>query len=199
MKKKTAIIFAGGKSSRMGRDKALLPFGGVNSLAEYQYRRLCMIFDRVYISAKSNKFNFDVDIIEDCYNNSSPLVALVSVFKRLNIDEIFVLSVDSPFIDFDTVDRLYSNSLDSKDVIVAKSPYGVEPLCAIYKKTVFLKAKELLAKNNHRLQSLLDMVDTQYIEFSNSDIFTNLNYSNEYKIATKIWDVSYTDKSNLHF
>jgi len=36
----TAIIFAGGKSSRMGRDKALLPFGGYDTLTEYQYRRL---------------------------------------------------------------------------------------------------------------------------------------------------------------
>jgi len=55
----TAIIFAGGKSSRMGRDKALLPFGGYDTLTEYQYRRLSKIFNRVYISTKNDKFNFN--------------------------------------------------------------------------------------------------------------------------------------------
>jgi len=178
-----AIIFAGGKSSRMGEDKALLPFGGYSTLAEYQYQRLSKIFDMVYISAKSNKFNFEVDVIEDCYKESSPLVALVSIFEQLNIDEIFVLSVDAPFIDGDSMERLYTEALDFKDAIVAKSPYGVEPLCAIYKKSILLKAKELLANNNHRLQELLNCVDTQYIEFVDSEIFINLNYPNEYKRA----------------
>ena len=156
MRNKTAIIFAGGKSARMGQDKALLPFGEYSTLTEYQYKRLSKIFKRVYISAKSNKFCFDVDIIEDSYKESSPLVALISVFEELEIDEVFVLSVDSPFIGLDTIAKLYSNSLDSKDIVVAKSPYGVEPLCAIYKKSIMLKAKELLANTNHRLKDLLN-------------------------------------------
>ena len=59
----TAVILAGGKSSRMKQDKALLPFGDTNSLAEFQYRRLSKIFSKVYISSKNNKFDFDVNII----------------------------------------------------------------------------------------------------------------------------------------
>ena len=54
-----AVILAGGKSSRMQQDKALLPFGEVNSLAEFQYRRLSKIFSKVYISSKYNKFDFN--------------------------------------------------------------------------------------------------------------------------------------------
>lgn len=180
---KIAIIFAGGKSSRMGRDKALLPFGNYSTLAEYQYQRLSKIFDKVYISAKSNKFDFELNIIEDCYEESSPLVGIVSVFETLEIDELFVLSVDAPFVDRDTIDRLYGEAHSSKDIIVASSPHGVEPLCAIYRETILPKAKEFIEQNNHRLQALLRSVDTQTVEFNREDIFMNLNYLEDYNRA----------------
>ena len=48
------VIVAGGKSSRMGRDKALLPFGGYSSLAQFQYQKFLPIFEKVYISCKNN-------------------------------------------------------------------------------------------------------------------------------------------------
>ena len=54
------VIFAGGKSSRMGQDKALMPFGKYNSLAQYQCERLSKIFKNIYISSKTNKFDFDI-------------------------------------------------------------------------------------------------------------------------------------------
>jgi molybdopterin-guanine dinucleotide biosynthesis protein A len=185
MENKTAVIFAGGKSSRMGRDKALLPFGGFNSLAEYQYERLSKIFDRVYISAKSNKFDFEVDVIEDSYEESSPLVGIVSVFETLNITEVFVLSVDAPFVDNATIYSLYRESLLRKDAIVASSPYGIEPLCAIYRQTILTVAKEFVEQGNHRLQALLGNVDTQIIKFNREDIFINLNHPEEYNRAIK--------------
>lgn len=181
-----AVIFAGGKSSRMGEDKALLSFGGFNSLAEYQYVRLSKIFDRVYISAKSNKFDFDVEVIEDCYEESSPLVGIVSVFESLDIAEIFVLSVDAPFVDRATIEKIYGDALLSKDIIVASSPNGVEPLCGIYRRTILPKAKESLKQGNHRLQSLLGSVETQIVEFNREEIFMNLNYPKEYQIAITI-------------
>lgn len=182
-KLKVCVIFAGGKSSRMGMDKSLLPFGEFSSLAEYQYNRLSKLFNIVYISAKSNKFNFDVTIIEDCYIDSSPLVGLVSIFETIDIDEVFILSVDAPFVDCTIIRKLYTHALSSKDVTIALSPNGVEPLCGIYRRTILPKAKEFLDKNNHRLQALLKEVDTQKVVFFQKDAFVNLNYLDEYQKA----------------
>jgi len=67
---RNAIIFAGGKSSRMGRDKALLPFGEYSTLCEYQYQRLAKIFETVHISTKEAKFDFDAPLIYDLYPQS---------------------------------------------------------------------------------------------------------------------------------
>jgi len=182
-KLRVCVIFAGGKSSRMGVDKSLLPFGGFGSLAEYQYYRLSELFDVVYISAKSNKFDFDVNIITDCYGDSSPLVGLVSIFETIDIDEVFVLSVDSPFVDRTIIDKLYLQAIPYKDVIIASTLNGLEPLCGIYRRGILPKAKEFLDNNNHRLQALLKELDTQEVIFTQKDIFANLNYPNEYQKA----------------
>ena len=63
------VIFAGGKSSRMGEDKALLPFAEFNTLTEFQLTRLKKIFKTVYISCKDKTlFEFDANFIEDYKN-----------------------------------------------------------------------------------------------------------------------------------
>lgn len=47
------VIIAGGKSSRMGSDKALLPFGGCATLTQFQLQRLKPFFQSLHVSAKS--------------------------------------------------------------------------------------------------------------------------------------------------
>jgi molybdopterin-guanine dinucleotide biosynthesis protein A len=119
------VIFAGGKSSRMGQDKALLPFGGYNTLSEFQQVRLSKLFKKVYISAKENKFDFD----------NSPLVGIISIFETLKVDKVFILSVDAPFVNKEVIDKLI-NSNNRFDAVVAKSKSGVQPLCGVYKRSV---------------------------------------------------------------
>lgn len=182
--KKVAVIIAGGKSSRMQRDKALLPFAGFSTLAEYQYERLSLYFDKVYISAKSNKFDFSVELIEDRYEASSPLVAIVSIFETLEMDEVFILSVDAPFISIEIIESLYKQAESSMaNIIVAKSSRGIEPLCAIYRRTVLPLAKEFISQDKHRLGSLFDKLEIEIIEFTKEREFSNLNYPSDYKNA----------------
>ena len=181
-----AVILAGGKSSRMKKDKALLPFGGYTSLAEFQQRRLSKIFSKVYISSKNNKFDFDVDIIEDRYESSSPLVALVSIFEALdNIEEVFLLSVDAPFVEKSIINTLYDNNTSVDDVVVAQSNNGLEPLCAIYHRSCLIEAKKALEANRHKLHSLFEKLNVKIVKIDNKSAFINLNYPSEYKEAKK--------------
>ena len=181
----TAVILAGGKSSRMQRDKALLPFGEANSLAEFQYRRLSKIFSKVYISSKKNKFDFDVQVVEDRYESSSPLVALVSIFESLEeVEEVFLLSVDAPFVSESVINKLYKNNR-SVDVVVAQSNNGLEPLCAIYHRSCLFEAKRALEENNHRLQTLFETLNVKKVKIEDESIFMNLNYPSEYEMAQK--------------
>jgi len=181
----TAVVIAGGKSSRMQKDKALLPFGKYNTLSEYQFVRLSKIFENVYLSSKVNKFNFKVDLIEDNYLVSSPLVALISIFENLEVEEAFVLSVDAPFVSESVIIQLYNEAKEGVDVIVAESRQGLEPLCAIYRKSFLKEAYVALDENRHRLQGLFYNLNVQKVKINDKEVFTNLNYPEEYQEASK--------------
>jgi len=181
---RNAIIFAGGKSSRMGRDKALLPFGEYSTLCEYQYQRLAKIFETVHISTKEAKFDFDAPLIYDLYPQSSPLVGLISIFETIESDECFILSVDAPFVDEQVIKRLYKQSEESlADAIIAQSPGGNQPLCGIYRRSILPYAKEFIAQENHKLNALLRRADTTFVLFEDEAPFDNLNHPHEYEKA----------------
>ena len=180
----TAIVFAGGKSSRMGQDKALMPFGDSPTLCEYQYTRLKTFFDTVYISTKEAKFAFDAELIYDKYPQSSPLVGIVSIFETIEAEECFILSVDAPFVSQEIINKLYKESKKGNfDAIIAQSPRGKEPLCGIYRRSIVAKAKKFLAEDNHRLHALLSASNSVFIKFENSSAFDNLNHIEEYNKA----------------
>ena len=178
---RVAVIFAGGKSSRMGEDKSLMPFGDYNSITEYQYRKLSKIFDKVYISTKEDKFDFKANLIYDKYPESSPLVGLVSIFDTIKEDKCFVLGVDVPFIDEVIINILIEEA--DNITTIAKSPNGVEPLCGVYNRSILSLAKELLKENNHRLNYLLRESNAKKIYFDNEDAFKNLNFIEDYRDA----------------
>ena len=183
-----AVIFAGGKSSRMGEDKALLPFGKYNSLSEFQQHKLSTLFEKVYISAKEDKFNFDCMVIEDNYTESSPLVGIISIFETLVVEEAFILSVDAPFVNKETIQRILEHNQTFLDVIVAQSPSGVQPLCGLYKRSILPLAYVQLEKGNHRLGDLLRLANTLFVKFDEDTPFTNLNHPEEYQKALRTFE-----------
>jgi molybdopterin-guanine dinucleotide biosynthesis protein A len=184
-----AIIFAGGKSSRMGEDKSLMPFRNYPTLSEFQYHKLQQYFDDVYLSAKTDKFTFPSKVLTDKYKESSPLVGLISVLEQLDCEAIFILSVDAPLVDENVIKKLWEayieekNKKDSKiHAILAKSPSGLQPLCGIYKKSILNSANINMKKNKHSLKSLLNVCSTRSVLFTQDTAFTNVNTQDDYLI-----------------
>jgi len=183
------VIFAGGKSSRMGEDKALLPFGGFSTLAEYQYTRLSTIFEDVYISCKDKKkFPFNAKFIEDNIKSElfAPTAGFLATFQFLNNRAFFALSVDAPFVDEEIINRLIYADKAEFDVTVAKTEQGIEPLCGIYHASLQKEFCLMQEQNNHKLGYLLKNVKTQTLFFDNTMSFLNMNYPDDYQKALQI-------------
>jgi len=177
-----AVIFAGGKSARMGRDKALLPFEEFKSLSEFQHHKLSLLFKEVYLSSKKDKFDFPCEVITDSYEESSPLVGIISVFDKLDNDEAFVLSVDAPLVDQEVIEKLIEVSSDVQaDAIIAQSPDGLQPLCGIYRRSILPLAKKQLEENTHKLKDLLQRARLKKVHFESRKPFTNVNTPEEYQ------------------
>jgi len=177
------VIFAGGKSSRMGKDKSLLSFGGYNSLTQYQYERLKNIFQTVYISAKYNKFDFEATIIEDIQTTSSPLVGIVSVLEFTKTPT-FILSVDAPFIDKNIFQKIVDTHKENNSIAtIAKTPQRLQPLCGIYHPNIIKTAKQHIIENKHSLNKMLKELDTSIVNFDDENKFLNINHPKDYQKA----------------
>ena len=183
------VIFAGGKSSRMGEDKALLPFGSYSTLLEYQYRRLSKIFQKVYISCKeSTLFSFDADFIEDDKNSKlyAPTLGFVTIFQTLTDERFFALSVDSPFINKDIITKIVANDSPNVDATIVKTDKGIQPLCGIYHRSLQNSFSKMLQEDNHKLGYLLRNSKTNYTFFKDSELFLNMNHPQDYQKALSL-------------
>ncbi len=188
------IIFAGGKSSRMGEDKALLPFKEHSSMAKLQWEKFKPFFKNIYISTKNkDKFDFDANYIEDIDffgdDNElifSPAVAMYSIFKKLDFDKIFVISVDTPFFDMEHFEKLYSFDNNALDIIISRNKFGIHPLCAIYKKSCEDELHKMIEQNVHKLRILTKNLNTYYVDYEDEKAFININNKYEYERALKL-------------
>ena len=178
------VIFAGGKSSRMKEDKSLLPFAGFNTLTQYQYSRLSKIFNNVYISCKDkNKFDFDANFIEDTKDKTfAPTSGFLAIYEQLQRD-FFAISVDTPFLNNTEIEKIIDHDRADADATIAKTNFGIHPICGIYHYS--LKDKFILMdrENNHKLGFLLKNSNTIFVDFNDEKPFLNLNHPHEYQEA----------------
>lgn len=182
------VIFAGGKSSRMGEDKALLPFADAKTLAQYQLNKCTELFESVYISCKSKeKFDFQANFIED-HNQDlfAPTTAFISIFSKLNTEKFFAISVDTPFIDQKIIETLLEQDTDTVDATIAHLNGKMQPLCGIYHRSLLDSFLEMEKENIHKLGYLLKNSNAKLIDFDDEEKFLNLNNKEEYQKGLEI-------------
>ena len=180
------VIVAGGRSSRMGSDKALLPFGSFDTLTQFQLDKHKNSFNSLHVSCKTkDKFDFKANFIEDTtqFDEFSPLIALYSILKVFD-EPVCILSVDTPFVSEEVYKKLFTCK-DGFDVAIARSPYGSHQLCAIYSPVILPILKKQIEDDNHKIKNMLKLVKTTYVDFEDDEIFTNLNRPEDYEKANR--------------
>ncbi len=181
------VILSGGKSSRMGEDKSLLPFGQTNSLIQFQYERLKPYFKNIYISSKTDKFDFIKDksfIIYDKSKVYSPIVALKAILEQLPYQKVFIITVDIPFVKIETIAKLIKES-KGFDITVART-LRTHNLCGVYDKSILLYLKQMIKDDFHKVGYLINKLNSHLVKFTDDMEFLNLNKKEEYQLAQTI-------------
>jgi len=182
------VILCGGRSSRMGEDKSLLPFSSSTSLTQYQYDKLKVFFQDIYLSSKVDKFDFLINkekyLILDKGEIFSPIVALQTIFKTIKADKVFIITVDTPLVSISSISELINNSKHS-DICIARTE-RTHNLCGVFSTNLIRFVDEMLEKDIHKVNYLLKNNDTKYLNFLNDDEFINLNNKDEYQRALSI-------------
>ncbi len=182
------VILCGGRSSRMGEDKALLPFSNSNSLTEYQYNRLKPHFKNIYISSKVDKFNFlknkTTNLILDKGEIYSPIVALETIIESIDSQKIFIITVDTPLVKIESMKKLIDKS-SKYDATVAQTK-RTHNLCGVFDKSSLLEIKAMLNNDIHKVGYLLKNINTLYVNFSLENEFINVNEKDDYLRAKSL-------------
>jgi len=183
----TAFILAGGKSTRMGTDKAFVEYHGRTLLA----RALDLarsVTPEVRIVGSREKFAPFAPVVEDIFRDCGPLggihAALRSSLTELNL----MLAVDTPFVSWAFLQYLISQARGAPEAaaVVPRDDEGWQPLCGIYRREFADTAENALGAGRNRIDWLFGMVRTRVIEKEELEgagfaraIFRNLNTPEE--------------------
>lgn len=186
------IILAGGKSSRMGEDKALLEYEG-----KYFIERIAgelSFFDERIIARGNNSGLTEIaesgwEIIPDIYPDHGPMGGLHAALKECKSDRMFIVTCDMPLITEEMARKICSemstkSGSTAYDAVIAVTEDGkYHPLCGIYKKELYESMEEHLKKNNNRMMEVLKKCRLKYLylDGQESKQLMNVNTREEYE------------------
>mgnify|MGYP003586773791 CR=1 FL=1 len=186
------VILSGGKSSRMGEDKSLLPFSTSNTLIEYQYKRLKPYFKDIYISSKIDKFDFLQNkqslILDENKEIFSPILALETIFSKFSNQKIFIITVDTPFVSIETINELINKS-NKVDICIAQTE-KTHNLCGVFSSNLNIFIKDMIKNDIHKIFYLIKNNNHKIINFDNHEQFININSKSEYLKSLEIINLS---------
>jgi molybdopterin-guanine dinucleotide biosynthesis protein A len=184
----TAVILAGGKSRRMGSNKAFLKLKG-KTFIERQIELLREMFDEIFISANTpSEYEYlNLPVFKDIYPEKGPLGGIYTSLVNSGSTSTFMLACDMPFVESGLIEHLKGFTREY-DVVVPKSERGLEPLHAFYSKNCIDPIKRELDADNLRIISFFPHVKVKIVELeslTSSDSFKNsiknLNTRDEYE------------------
>jgi molybdopterin-guanine dinucleotide biosynthesis protein A len=176
-----AVVLAGGKSSRMGQDKSLMYLHS-QTLIERVVEQLQPILDDVVVGANDpEKLGFlNVKVIADQVPDQGPLTGIVSCLSASPFDLNFVTGCDIPQMNQGLIEQMIAEA-EGFDVVVPRSAQGyVEPLFAVYRKSVLEPARALLSKGKRRITDLFPEVRVKYVDMPGGNWYRNLNTMEDY-------------------
>jgi molybdenum cofactor guanylyltransferase len=190
----TAIVLAGGRSSRMGRPKALLPFDG-EPLIVHTVNALRALFDDIVVVAApgQNLPAMPVKLVRDEVAYQGPVGGICYGLAAAAGDVAFVASCDSAFLNVPLIAHLLAQCVDH-DVVVPFWNGRLQPLHAVYRRSVLPLLEAQLARGELRPVYLFEKVRTRYIDeaeirqFDPEGLsFYNMNTPEDYADALERW------------
>ncbi|MFA5244915.1 MAG: molybdenum cofactor guanylyltransferase [Pedobacter sp.] len=172
-------ILAGGKSSRMGSDKGLIPFKG-KPLIQYVIEQLEPAVNKVVLVANNSAYqDLGLEVIPDIIKDIGPAGGIYSALKHTDTCFNFILSCDMPFIKSEAIEFIIQNSFQWQ-ITVPIYHQQIEPLCGIYTKDCLIEWEGFILQNIIRLHDMISYfkllklnVDTN--KLFNDQLFLNIN------------------------
>lgn len=190
MERVTAFVLAGGKSTRMGKDKAFLELKGQPLLAN-ALELARAVAREVRVVGDAAKFGEFGTVVEDIYPDCGPLGGIHAALRSSATELNLMIGVDLPLLEVRLLRYLAQTAQHSGAVVTVPRVAGhYEPLCAVYRKGFAAFAEDALATGRNKIDALFAEVSVRTVDdqeltkhhFS-LEMFRNVNTPEDWKVA----------------
>jgi len=172
----TAIL-TGGKSSRMGKDKALVLFRG-KSLLQHAIDLFSSFSNEICVSA-NKEYNTYLPIVKDRHKEIGPMGGIHALLTSCHADHVVVIPVDTPLISKEIIQELLDNHT-TQQASVCRTKDGLQMLVGIYSKTILPILEKQIQNKDYKLSNLLDIANIQVLDMEKyATKFSNINTLND--------------------
>lgn len=182
-------ILAGGSSSRMGTNKALLKIGDERVIEKIagEFR------DRyeVWISAgETGDYEFlGLPVVYDENRGIGPMEGIRRLLIQSREEYVFVCAADMPFIRGEVAEALAGSIGPVTDCVVLTVDGRPEPLCAVYSKSVLPVIEDLIGQKQYKLREIYGRCLVEYVPLESTGldpgILRNMNTPEDYRQCTE--------------
>ena len=175
-----------GRSTRMGRDKALLVFNR-QTFIDHLIQELSGCRE-VFISSviKTDYPDYGLRTVPDEIMDFGPIEGIRQSLRHAEADYVFICAYDMPFVRREMIEYLAELVSADFDAWVFRDEERVHPMCGIYSRRVLPAAQQMIAEDRHRLMDLISRVRTRYVEIGRfgGEALSNINTPEEYAELT---------------
>ena len=199
--KLTGIVLAGGKSSRLGRDKALLEWGGMR-LIERSISIIEPLCDNIMISTNNPALAYlGYPLVNDEHRGIGPIAGLHAALRYSRAARHIVIPCDTPLVTIDVFERLFAvASAAHPPACIAGTEDGfIEPLIGCYHRSALPILEEQIKKHDYKLHNSLTRMGAQIEIFRDRRLFWNINTKADMTAKADISATGgyYEDKCNV--
>jgi molybdopterin-guanine dinucleotide biosynthesis protein A len=187
------FVTAGGRSSRMGKDKAWLEIDG-RSMIEHVIGELLRVTPLVSVIANSPDYNrLRLPVLSDVNPGIGPLEAIRTALTNSRADWIVLVACDLPFVTAELLKTLLDCASGHQAVVPMNAEEKIEPLCAVYSIEALEPVTALITSGERKVSRLFDRLRTRMVPFdelrrlSGSErFFVNVNTLEDYARAIEM-------------
>jgi molybdopterin-guanine dinucleotide biosynthesis protein A len=176
----TGIILAGGKSTRMGQDKAFMQWNE-KTFVQHVIDAAQPLCDSLIISGDNPKLEaFGHALVKDLRLTEGPVTALAGCFRQITTEVALVLSCDVPQITSEDLSMLIESHTQENDVTLYAYCGKQMPLVAVYNARCFPVFEKAFQNHQKKLFDVLNGLTVQEVEFNGLQGLHNINTLNDF-------------------
>ena len=182
--KQAGFVLAGGNSSRMGRDKALLATGTHTMLEEIADHVKKAAESVTIIGPRERYMHLGLAVMEDLLPACGPLGGLYTALQTTRATWNLVVACDMPGVNADFLSNLLAAACESGHrALVPQSNRGWEPLCAVYHQSLVSQVYAALNRKMFKMQEFVASIDATPWPVEDTRLLVNVNTPQDWPIS----------------